>query len=494
MSYALSLLIFLPFVGSAFTYIAGRWRRQAGLYTAVGFTTLTLLISAYAFWFVYANTPQPGQYALVEGYSWVNAPGFVLNYLIGADGLSSPLVLVSALLTLLAVTGSRNQIDRPEPIFYAQLLFVEGSVMGVFVSLNLIMFYIFWELTLIPMFFLIGVWGGERRRYAAMKFILFTFTGSAIMLLGFLSLYLGVSPQTFDIPSLAGKVPAGLQYLPLLATFIGFAVELPAFPFHSWQPDAYEQAPAPVNVLLAGVLPKFAGFGLIRISVALFPQAAYQYAWAFIVVGIVSMFYGAIVAVLAKDLKRMFAYTSINHMGFILFGVFATVASGNPLGVEGAILLMFVHALAVGSLFTISGYIQKQSGTREISGLKGIRQRMPLTSTLLVFSSCAAMALPPFATFLAELMVISAGISANSYTAITILVPVITGGYFLWMLKRTVLTPADKPVEVNDISRFDAAVFTLYLIPMILIIVFSFLILSPAAPVAKFVVQLGGQP
>jgi NADH-quinone oxidoreductase subunit M len=208
------------------------------------------------------------------------------------------------------------------------------------------------------MFFLIGVWGGERRRYAAMKFILFTFTGSAIMLLGFLSLYLGVSPQTFDIPNLAGKVPAGLQYLPLLATFIGFAVELPAFPFHSWQPDAYEQAPAPVNVLLAGVLPKFAGFGLIRISVALFPQAAYQYAWAFIVVGIVSMFYGAIVAVLAKDLKRMFAFTSINHMGFILFGVFATVASGNPLGVEGAILLMFVHALAVGSLFTISGYIQ----------------------------------------------------------------------------------------------------------------------------------------
>jgi NADH-quinone oxidoreductase subunit M len=365
--------------------------------------------------------------------------------------------------------------------------------MGVFVSLNLIMFYIFWELTLIPMFFLIGVWGGERRSYAALKFILFTFTGSAIMLLGFLSLYLGVPAQTFDIPDLAGKVPAGLQYLPLLATFVGFAVELPAFPFHGWQPDAYEQAPAPVNVLLAGVLPKFAGFGLIRISVDLFPQAAHQYAWAFILVGIVSMFYGAIVAVLAKDLKRMFAYTSINHMGFILFGVFATVASGNLLGVEGAILLMFVHALAVGSLFHVTGYIQKLSGTREISGLRGIRQRMPMASTLLVFSSCAAMALPPFATFLAELMIISAGISANSFTAITILVPVITGGYFLWMLKRTVLTPPEQPVQVNDISGFDVAVLAVYLIPMILIIVFSFLIISPAEPVAKFVVQLGGQ-
>ena len=185
------------------------------------------------------------------------------------------------------------------------------------------------------MFFLIGVWGGDRRKYAALKFIIFTFAGSAVMLVGFLALYFGVSPSTFDIPYLAGKVPAGIQYLPLLAVFVGCAVELPVFPFHSWQPDAYEQAPAPVNSLLSGILPKFAGYAVIRIAAGLFPQAAYQYAWAFIAVAILSMFYGAIVALLQSDLKRMFAYTSISHMGFVLFGTFATIASGNPLGIEG---------------------------------------------------------------------------------------------------------------------------------------------------------------
>ena len=246
--------------------------------------------------------------------------------------------------------------------------------MGAFTSLNLVVFYLFWELTLIPMFFLIGVWGGDRRKYAALKFIIFTFAGSAVMLLGFLALYFGVSPSTFDIPELVGKIPVGLQYLPLLAVFVGFAVELPVFPFHSWQPDAYEQAPAPVNSLLSGILPKFAGYAVIRIALGLFPQAAYQYAWAFIVVAVFSMFYGAVVALLQSDLKRMFAYTSISHMGFVLFGAFATVPPGNPLGIEGAILLMFTHALAAGSLFTLSGFVEKQSGTRKIPLLGGMGQ------------------------------------------------------------------------------------------------------------------------
>lgn len=497
MGFILSALVFLPILGTALTLavssLAGS--RRAPWYLAVAFAATTLGVATYAFWYVNTNVPPAGQYALSEDYTWVNLPGFSVDILLGIDGLSSPLIFVSSLLALFAVLSSRSLIGKREGTYYALLLLAEGSVMGAFSSLNLVVFYLFWEVTLIAMFFLIGVWGGERRKYAALKFIIFTFAGSAIMLLGFLSLYLGLSPSSFDIPNLAGKVPAGLQYLPLLAVFIGFAVEFPVFPLHSWQPDAYEQAPAPVNVLLSGILPKFAGYGVIRVAIAIFPQASFQYAWAFIVLAVISMFYGALVALLASDLKRMFAYTSISHMGFVLFGAFASVASGNPLGLQGAILLMFTHALATGALFTLSGFIERQSGTRKIPLLGGMAQRAPLTAALLAASSCAAMGIPPFASFLAELMVISAGISAYLITAVTVLVPVITGGYFLWMLKRVVMDTAPAGAEGGaptsaDIPRADAGIIVLYLVPLILLTALSFLVLSPAAPVAQWTVGL----
>ncbi len=496
MSFVLSLLIIVPLVGSAVTYAAASLGagRRAAPYAAAAFSCVTLLVAGYAFWSVYSGVPAPGQYALTEDHAWISLPGFAVDVLLGTDGLSSPLLFVSAVLTVLAIVSSRSLIDKREPAYYSLLLFVEASVMGAFTSLNLIVFYLFWELTLIPMFFLIGIWGGDRRKYAALKFIIFTFAGSAIMLLGFLTLYFGLSPSTFDIPDLAGKIPAGLQYLPLLAIFVGLAVELPVFPLHSWQPDAYEQAPAPVNVLLSGILPKFAGYGVIRIALGLFPQAASQYALAFIVVAVVSMFYGALVALLTSDMKRMFAYTSISHMGFVLFGAFASVASGNPLGIQGAIFLMFTHALAVGALFTLSGFVERQSGTRKIPLLGGLGQRAPLTAALLAAASCAAMGIPPFASFLAELMVISAGVSAYLPTAITVLVPVITGGYFLWMLKRVIIDPAPPATEAgrtwSDISGADAAVIALYLLPLVLLTAFSFFVLSPAAPVAQWTANL----
>jgi len=528
MSFVLTALTFLPFIGALIAYASG-WltksqtsaqstttalsgqenlqsggarsietiagsgeneRRPTAYYVALVFTLVTFLISLYSFWYVFSNTPAPGQYALTESYTWVSTHAFGLNYLVGIDGLSSPLLLLSTLLSFLAVFGSRNMVSRHQTAYYSLLLFLEGSMIGVFVSLNLIAFYIFWELALIPVFFLIGIWGGDRKKYAALKFIIYTFGGSIIMLLGFLSLYLGVTPQSFDIPDLAGKIPVGLQYLPLLATFIGFGVKMPLFPFHDWQPDAYQQSPAPVGVMLAGVLPKFAGYGFIRITVELFPQAAHQYAWAFIIIGIVSMFYGAFVAILSKDLKRMFAYTSINHMGFVVFGTFATVLTGNLLGVEGAILQMFASGFAVASLFMLSGYIEAQSGTTQISLLKGIRQWMPITATLLVVASCAAMGLPPFVSFLAEVFVILGGIAASYYAAITILVPVITGAYFLWMIKRTVLTAGDETKTVRDMPKVDAGVFAIYIIPLIVATIFSFLILSPSVPVAQWITHL----
>ena len=491
MTYVLSLLIALPLFAAPLVYALFKVNRKLGVYGSLAISTLVVLIAGYVFWQVYATPPPPGQFLFQEKYSWISFSNFGLDYWLGADGLSSPLLFVSALLTVLAIFGSRKLIDHHEAEYYALVFLFEGAIMGVFTTLNLILFYIFWEVVLIPMFFFIGVWGGPRRKYAALKFIIFTFAGSTIMLLGFLYFYMGMSTPTFDIPTIQTllqnhQIPVALEYLPLLASFIGFAVKLPLVPFHTWLPDAHVEAPSPISVLLAGVLLKMGGYGFLRISIGLFPNASAQYAWVFLALGLFSMFYGATAAILQRDLKKMIAFTSINHMGFVLFGAYATLVSGNLLGIQGAIFQMFTHALAVGSLFMLSGYIQHQAGTREIPLLKGLGKSMPRTAAVLMLGSAAAMGLPPFSSFLAEFMVISAGISASAYTAISILVPVLTAGYFLWMIKRTVLTPSEGGHETHDMGWSDVAGFAVYLIPLVVLIVASYVILTPALPVAEF--------
>lgn len=491
----LALLVFIPFGGAAVSYVVTRWRRDAGIAVTAAIALFVAGLALYAFGYVYENVPALGQYTLTDNYSWVSTSYFSVNFYQGIDGLSSPLVLASALLVLFVVIGSRKLITKNEPAYYALVMIFEGAILGVFTSLNLILFYVFWELVLIPMFLFIGIWGGDRRKYAAMKFMIYIFAGSTVMLLGLLSAYFGANVQSFDITALAGKIPAGLQYAPLLASFIGFGIKLPVVPLHSWLPDAYIQAPPPSTVLLSGAQAAMGGYGIIRISVGLFPHAAQQWAWGFLALGLLTMFYGAIVALRSSDLKGMFAFTSLNHMGFVLFGTFATVISGNPLGLEGAILLMFVHAFTAGSTFMVSGFVEKQAGTRQIPLLNGLMKKMPATSMLLVASSAGAMALPPFSSFLAELAIIAGGIYASPYTAISVLVPVITGGYLLWMIKRAVLSPPADPAQASqDISRLDAGVLALYLVPLILLLIFSFLILTPASPVAQWAIQLTGAP
>ena len=491
MSFVLSVLIFLPLFAAPLVFLATKANKQLGIYLSLGLAAAITAVAGYVFWEVYASTPAIGQYLFQEKFSWISVSNFGLNYFLGVDGLSSPLIFVSALLTVLVIVGSRRLIDHHEAQYYALIFMFEGAIMGVFTSLNLILFYVFWEIVLIPMFFFIGVWGGPRRKYAALKFIIFTFAGSTIMLLGFLYFYMGMPAPTFDIPTIdamlqAHEIPVALEYVPLLASFIGFAVKLPLVPFHTWLPDAHVEAPSPISVLLAGVLLKMGGYGFLRISIGLFPDASAQYAWAFLGLGLFSMFYGAVAAIRQRDLKKMIAFTSINHMGFVLFGAYATLVSGNLLGIQGAIFQMFAHALAVGSLFMLSGYIQHQAGTREIPLLKGLGTTMPRTAAILMLGAAAAMGLPPFSSFLAEFMVIVAGISASPFAAISVLVPVITAGYFLWMIKRTVLSSPEGGHQVHDMAWSDVAAFAVYLIPLIILIVSSYLILTPALPVAQF--------
>src|SRR5437870_3729543 len=488
----LSIIVLLPVLMAIPTYILGKIKPKLARIVCIGTTTALFGLTMLTLVFYQYGSSTPA-FQLVDTMPW--AQSFGLNYIVGLDGISLPLLIISTFLSLLACAGSWDLINFQEPEYYALLLLLETGIIGVFTSLNLILFYVFWEIVLVPMFFLIGIWGGPRKKYASMKFLIFTYVGSVFMLFGFLALYSWTRSPSFDYSDLATRVPnlsVPLQLAAAIAIFIGFAVKLPIVPFHTWLPDAHVEAPAPVSVLLAGLLLKMGGYGLIRISLGLFPQASTQYAWAFMLVGVVTMFYGAIVATLAKDLKRMIALTSINHMGFVLLGAYSTASSGSALGVQVAIFQIFNHALAIGSLFMLSGYIHEQAGTREIPLLKGLRISMPRTATLLMLSSLAAMGFPIYSSFVSEFMVIAASISAFSPYAVTVLVPALTGAYFMWMLRRTVLSAPTGSVVVKDSSRLDSLALFAYLVPLFILLIFPYVILDPAAPVSQYILHLRG--
>ncbi|MEM1994694.1 MAG: NADH-quinone oxidoreductase subunit M [Nitrososphaerales archaeon] len=490
----LSLLIFIPIVGAVVVYLLGRFRERLCEVASLTLTVVVLALSLYLYSSIFTSN-QGASFTFIEGpYHWLG--GFGVDYYLGVDGLSASLILISAFLSVLVVLGSWDLITEKKPIYYFLILLFEGSIIGVFCSLNLILFYVFWEIVLIPMFFFIGVWGGPRRKYAAMKFLIFTYVGSVIMLLGFILIYLFTAPNTFNIPELAGKIPFWVQLLATVATFVGFGVKLPVVPFHTWLPDAHVEAPAPISVFLAGLLLKMGGYGFIRVNLGLLADASRQYAWVFIIFGILTMFYGALVAMIQRDLKRMIALTSINHMGFVLLGSFAGIsastAQGAIYGISGAIFQMFNHAAAIGILFMLSGYIHEQVGTRNIDELKGLRSGMPKTALTLILGSLAGMSVPMYSSFLSEWMVILSAISVNTWYALAVLIPLLTVAYFLWMIKRTVLSPLPQHTHYHDLPNRAMFALLLYLVPLFLLLVFPSLILGVVDPLSSALFQAVG--
>jgi NADH-quinone oxidoreductase subunit M len=330
----------------------------------------------------------------------------------------------------------------------------------------LIAFYVFWELVLIPMFFFIGIWGGPRKKYAAMKFLIMTHVGSILILLSFISLYVLSSPHTFNFTDLVNMhLPLPLQIMISIGFFIGFGVKLPIVPFHTWLPDAHVEAPAPISVLLAGVLLKMGGYGFIRMNLFLMPEASKYLAPIFIGFGLLTMFYGAIVALTQQDLKRMIALTSVSHMGYVLLGAFTLTT----VGVSGAVFQMFNHACAIGCLFLMSGVIHEHMGTRTIRELPGLANQMPKTSFLLVLASLAAMGLPGFSNFISEYTIILEGMSVNPFYAIAVLVPGITAGYFVWTLRRVLLSPVAKVMTSREAPYYTLLTLTAFLVPLLIL-------------------------
>lgn len=392
-----------------------------------------------------------------ERVEWI--PSLGATYHVGVDGLSAPMFFLTAFLFPLALLFSWD-IEHRGRLYYALFLALETALLGVFVSLDLLLFYIFWEFVLIPMFFIIAIWGGENRRYAAIKFLLYTFLASVVMLLGFIALYFEAAPhlgyRTFDVLELAtvsGAFPRTFHLVVFGALFVGFATKMPMVPLHTWLPDAHVQAPTAGSVILAAVLLKMGSYGLLRVAVEILPEGTQAWRPALAAVGIVSIVYAAFVALAQRDLKSMIAYSSISHMGLVLLGI----ATLTTLGITGAIYMMLAHGLISAMLFMSAGVVQHHAGTRLIDKLGGLANgnAMPIASAITMFAFLASLGLPGLAGFIAEFTIFIGTFDAFGWW---VLLPVgtlvVTAGYYLYAFQRAYHGPLNPNLQVHGDIRW----------------------------------------
>ncbi len=463
----LTWILLLPVIGALAALVTparlARW-------LALLFAAATFVLSMVIFFRIAANGYNFGNLnnpAESINLPWINFTAgsftFRINYFLGVDGLSLPMVILNALLSMLAIIGGWEKTRVKE--YMALLLLLETGVMGVFISLDLLLFFLFWEVELAPMFLLIGIWGSDvikhgmpGRIYSAWKFLLYTFFGSIFMLAGILLLYFKsggatASMQYFSTHFLKGTIQIlstgatiDLQLLVFLLIFLAFAIKIPMFPFHTWLPDAHTDAPTEVSVILAGILLKMGAYGLIRVCLTLLPGGIYEFAGWLAVIAAINIIYGAGICLVQSDMKKLIAYSSVSHMGVVLLGVAAaagTITSGNqvsPFGMAaltGATVQMFSHGIITGMLFFCVGVIYDHAHTREIAAFGGVAKQMPLLATLFTFAGLASLGLPGLAGFVAEYMTFTSSYQVWSVvTIVSVFTMILTAAYLLWMLKR----------------------------------------------------------
>src|SRR5437867_2393806 len=476
----LTYIVLLPAVGAVFTYLAGSDRAARAV--ALGFSVIVLGLSTILLTgFLWPSgislpaitTAANHTYFAVEESPWV--PSLNVNYVLGADELSVVLVFLNALLTPLALAISWDEHHRV-PAFFAMFLFMETTINGVFLSLDFFQFFVFWEVGLIPMYFLIAVWGGPRKKYAAIKFFMYTFLASLPLLVAIFAFYFYSNPHTFDIRAIIAMtpIPAGtIGDLMFVALLIAFGTKLPTWPLHTWLPDAHVEAPTVGPVILAGILLKLGGYGLIRFNVQMLPQAAVELYWLLAAVGVISILYGAIVCLAQDDLKRMVAFSSVSHMGFVTLGIAAGVYGytqvglrpGAVLGFTGAIFQMFAHGLVAAALFMVAGSLGHSLGTRNISELGGIAKKVPRMAAFMMISFMASLGLPGLVGFVAEFSVFLGVYAAFGLLVfIPILTVILTAAYFIWAMQRAIFGPLNPKWEaMPDLHRFELATLAVVL-------------------------------
>lgn len=464
----LSLLILFPLIGALAVFLLGRTAMAAKV-MALAFSAVPLVLSVLIL-ADFFQAPTLNGFTYDEKYTWISFLG--INYHLGLDGISIAMVFLTTLLIFLAILFSWDVEERVSQ-YMGLMLVLEVGVLGVFTALDYFLFYIFWEVVLIPMFFLIAIWGGPNRAYASIKFFIYTHVASLVMLIGIFALFFTTAPLlreageiapnaigTFDmvqIATVAGDLSGILQIAIFGALFFGFIVKMPVVPFHTWLPDAHVQAPTAGSVLLAGLLLKMGSYGIIRICLFTLPDAAVDYQLVMAVIGVLSIVYGAFASLAQTDLKKMVAYSSISHMGIVLLGI----ATLTELGLAAAVFQMFAHGLITAVLFMVCGMFQHKAGTREIPLLGGLAPKVPVLATVMMIGFMASLGLPGLVGFVAEFSAFTATFDAFGLWVIIPMISVaITAAYYLWAMQRSIfgdLTTKIDTSHLHDAYWFEVA-------------------------------------
>ncbi len=488
----LSWMVFLPVLGMIIVLALPKSQTKAIKYIATGFMVLLMLISVY----MLANfdSSKAGVNSLeglqfVEKVTWIDVdfPAAMIGkihieYFLGADGLSFPMVLLTALIGFVGAVASFS-VKKNEKGYYAMYLFLITGMMGTFVALDFFLFFVFWEIMLFPMYFLIGIWGGERRLYAAIKFFLYTLFGSVFMLIVMIALFFSskdpqtglhtfnlitlMNPQTFPPESFFGVLGNTWRLLAFAGLFIGFAIKVPVFPFHTWLPDAHVEAPTAISVILAGVLLKLGTYGLIRISFPIFPDAARYFMYPMAILAAINIIYGALCAMAQKDFKKLIAYSSISHMGYVLLGM----ASLTTIGMNGAIFQMFNHGTITAVMFLMVGVIYDRAHTRGLYDFGGLANKMPKYFAVTMIAFFASIGLPGLSAFISESFIFLGGFNNEMIRIVTIVSAtgiILNAAYILWTVQRVFLGELPSKWDgLNDISGREL----LSSVPLIVIII-----------------------
>ena len=482
-----TITIFFPLLGVLLMLLLRNADERTVRYSALGIAAVPLLLVLYVY-LAYGGDLREAS-ALTQSLDWISSLG--IGYRVGLDGLGFGMFFLSALLTLIAVVASWDIGENPRQ-YFAILFVAELGMLGVFAAQDLILFYVFFEITLIPMYLLVGIWGDENRRPAAIKFFIYTFLGSTIMLAGFLAFGILAGTYAMDGLTAGGGLGRTAQIAIAAPILFGLLVKVPAVPLHSWLLDVYVSSPTSTNVMLSGILPKLGTYGLIKIAVPLLPQGVEPFLPFLAIFGVVNIIYGSFVAFLQPDLKALVAYSSIGTLGFILLGV----ASGNAVGINGAVMQQVTHGLYSALLFILVGIIASRTGTRRIDEMGGLAARMPWVGGLLALGALAAMGVPGLAVFVSEFMSIMGGFEAFPVWGVLATLGLILGAmYLLFMLQRTIFGPITLPAleETEDAGPVEmAAVVPLAFLLLILGFVPSLLINVQRPAVEAVLVAIGG--
>ncbi len=452
----LTLLTFLPLVGVLVILFMNSESKNAIRWVALGTSLVTFVVSLWVLTQFDSSNPD---LQLEAKYPWIQVAGWNIYYYLAVDGLSILLVLLTAFLTPISLLSTWTAVEERVKDFMIFFLLLEVGMMGVFLAQDLFLFYIFWEFTLVPMYFLIGLWGGPRRVYAAVKFFLYTMAGSILMLVAIL--FLGIKTNTFNVPTMLARLPdlyatsisPQTQMLLFIAFAAAFAIKVPMWPLHSWLPDAHVEAPTAGSVILAGVLLKMGTYGFLRFNIQLFPDATVAAAPWIALLATIGIIYGAAVSYAQTDVKKLVAYSSVSHLGFVMLGLFAL----NPQGVAGAILQMINHGLSTGALFLLIGMIYEQTHTREIKVYGGLWKITPIFGTIMLIASLSSMGLPGLNGFIGEFTILLGAFGSEAignpwYAGISAIGVIMAAVYILYMFQKVFLGPAGEITEHHELK------------------------------------------